>query len=104
METAWIEGKVLTLDESEAGELDGRRLALVGKIIADKPLSKGGVQGVFRRVWGEWRDFTITELSENTYLFTFKEARAAEQILEEGHRWQPGLLHMFAPVATRAYS
>ncbi|KAL4311334.1 hypothetical protein GQ457_01G007380 [Hibiscus cannabinus] len=102
METAWIEGKVLTLDESEAGELDGRRLALVGKIIADKPLSKGGVQGVFRRVWGEWRDFTITELSENTYLFTFKEARAAEQILEEGpwsvmgyciclHRWQPGL-------------
>ncbi|KAK8648716.1 hypothetical protein V6N13_129460 [Hibiscus sabdariffa] len=101
METAWIEGKVLTLDESEAGELDGRRLALVGKIIADKPLSKGGVQGVFRRVWGEWRDFTITELSENTYLFTFKEARAAEQILEEGpwsvmgyciclHRWQPG--------------
>ncbi|KAE8731494.1 Kinesin KP1 [Hibiscus syriacus] len=102
METAWIEGKVLTLDESEAGELDGRRLALVGKIIANKPLSKGGVQGVFRRVWGEWRDFTIAELSENTYLFTFKEARAAEQILEEGpwsvmgyciclHRWQPGL-------------
>ncbi|XP_039026959.1 kinesin-like protein KIN-14F [Hibiscus syriacus] len=102
METAWIEGKVLTLDESEAGELDGRRLALVGKIIADKPLSKGGVQGVFRRVWGEWRELTITELSENTYLFTFKEARAAEQILEEGpwsvmgyciclHRWQPGL-------------
>ncbi|TYJ48923.1 hypothetical protein E1A91_A01G098200v1 [Gossypium mustelinum] len=101
METAWIEGKVLTLDESEAGELDGRRLALVGKIIADKPLSKGGVQGVFRRVWGEWRDFTITELSENTFLFTFKEARAAEQILEDGpwsvmgyciclHRWQPG--------------
>ncbi|KAE8654158.1 Kinesin KP1 [Hibiscus syriacus] len=81
---SWIEGKVLTFDESEAGELDGRRLALLGKIIADKPQSKGGVQGVFRRVWGEWRDITITELSENTYLFTFKEARAAEQILEEG--------------------
>ncbi|XVF33846.1 hypothetical protein REPUB_Repub18cG0006900 [Reevesia pubescens] len=101
MEAAWIEGKVLTLDESEAGELNGRRLALVGKIIADKPLSKGGVQGVFKRAWGEWRDFTVTELSENTYLFTFKEARAAEQILEDGpwsvmgyciclHRWQPG--------------
>ncbi|XVE80609.1 hypothetical protein DITRI_Ditri14bG0153000 [Diplodiscus trichospermus] len=101
MEAAWIEGKVLTLDESEAGELDGRRLALVGKIIADKPLNKGGVQGVFKRAWGEWRDFTVTELSENTYLFTFKEARAAEQILEDGpwsvmgyciclHRWQPG--------------
>ncbi|OMO83790.1 hypothetical protein CCACVL1_11176 [Corchorus capsularis] len=102
MEAAWIEGKVLTLDESEAGELNGRRLALVGKIIADKPLSKGGVQGVFKRAWGEYRDFTVTELSENTYLFTFKEARAAEQILEDGpwsvmgyciclHRWQPGL-------------
>ena len=101
MEAAWIEGKVLTLDETEVGELNGRRLALVGKIIADKPLSKGGVQGVFKRAWGEWRDFTVTELSENTYLFTFKEARAAEQILEDGpwsvmgyciclHRWQPG--------------
>lgn len=101
MEAAWIEGKVLTLDESESGELNGSRLALVGKIIADKPLSKGGVQGVFKRAWGEWRDFTVTELCENTYLFTFKEARAAEQILEDGpwsvmgyciclHRWQPG--------------
>ncbi|XWS51692.1 hypothetical protein CRYUN_Cryun11dG0005300 [Craigia yunnanensis] len=101
MEAAWIEGKVLTLDEIEAGELHGRRLTLVCKIIADKPLSKGGVQGVFKRAWGEWRDFTVTELSENTYLFTFKEARAAEQILEDGpwsvmgyciclQRWQPG--------------
>ncbi|XVF03584.1 hypothetical protein REPUB_Repub05bG0006000 [Reevesia pubescens] len=101
MEAAWIEGKILTLDESEAGELNGRRLALVGKIIADRPLSKGGVQGVFKRAWGEWRDFSVTELCENTYLFTFKKARAAEQILEDGpwsvmgyciclHRWQPG--------------
>lgn len=45
---------------------------MAGKIIADKPLSKGGVQGVFNKAWGEWRDFTVTELSENTYLFTFK--------------------------------
>ncbi|KAE8704287.1 hypothetical protein F3Y22_tig00110458pilonHSYRG00436 [Hibiscus syriacus] len=47
-------------------------------------------------------ELTVTELSENTYLFTFKEEREAEQILEEGpwsvmgyciclHRWQPGL-------------
>ncbi|OMP01297.1 hypothetical protein COLO4_12010 [Corchorus olitorius] len=57
---------------------------LIGKIIADRLVSKRGVIGVLRSMWSEEAVTDIRELAANTYSLCFNSDVQRRRALEEG--------------------
>ncbi|KAJ1391355.1 Zinc knuckle CX2CX4HX4C [Sesbania bispinosa] len=73
--------------ELETEDLQSFQLAkksLIGKICADKPLNKGAVRSILSKAWGEGRDFHVTDMGINLFLFTFSDRKEPLEILQKG--------------------
>lgn len=73
---------------------------LLGRIIAQKSLSRKVIKGMIKKGWGDPQGLTIVDLSPNTFLFNFTNPDTPNKILEEapwnimGHvlvlsKWNP---------------
>lgn len=56
-------------------------LALVGRIVATRPLNKISLHASFKAAWNFIKKFHIEDLDVNLFLFTFQTARDKQRII-----------------------
>lgn len=59
---------------------------LIGKVLTGKTLNKKAVLSTIRKGWNLGEDTDVTELSHDTYVFTFQQRKERERILR-GRPW-----------------
>lgn len=59
------------------------KLALVGIIVATRPLNKISLHASFKAAWNFIKKFHIKDLNVNLFLFTFKTSRDKQRIINQ---------------------
>lgn len=73
----------LEWDESSGVEL-GRRV-LIGKLMTDKALNRNTMMSMISKGWNVSRGLVITELNQNTFLFSFDREDECSRIIKDDH-------------------
>lgn len=79
-----IEEVMVELEIKRKRSFEVTRHVLVGHIIEGKEVNRKMMHIMYQKSWGNPTDMQITYLAKNTFMFTFREARAPVRILNEG--------------------
>lgn len=80
------------LEEDESTIKEADHIALVGKIISDKPLNHGAVKNMLAKAWGNPNDLQMADMGVNLFLFTFNSRDEALVVLHKSPWYVMGKL------------
>ncbi|KAF7844037.1 kinesin KP1-like [Senna tora] len=83
MEAQIEEEATVHIDVKEECTTEVTKHALIGRILAEKPLNRKTVRGMIIKSWGNPQGLHIVDLSRNTYIFNFKDAEMPQRIMQE---------------------
>lgn len=66
--------------EEDVNRIDQVQHALVGKVIADRPLNKAAIKNMLLKAWGDIEDVQISDVGLNLFLFTFNKEEESQRI------------------------
>ncbi|KAF7824555.1 reverse transcriptase [Senna tora] len=78
-----LDGDTIELEEKKHVTVEVSKHALVGKVLAPKPLNRRTVRSMLIRSWGFPKGLYIVDLQMNTFLFNFSEADTPNRIMED---------------------
>ncbi|KAF7828451.1 homeobox-leucine zipper protein HAT4 [Senna tora] len=78
-----LDGDTIELEEKKHVTVEVSKHALVGKVLAPKPLNRRTVRSMLIRSWGFPKGLHIVDLQMNTFLFNFSEADTPNRIMED---------------------
>ncbi|KAF7815390.1 reverse transcriptase [Senna tora] len=73
---------LLDLDENRAKRAGSK--ALIGKLVSDKLVNRNTVRNMIQKSWNMVKGLTISEVSQNVFLFSFDEEEDCKRIVREG--------------------